>query len=185
MKVTAIVSQNWLALFLIIVFIAVGIATLEAIRSPENSKFCFSDSDCACGKSNATGECFYGNKNFVNASEQCPDFCAGIGGNFEIKCINSECRQVQKGNAVQSPECSNDSDCGTGGCSGQVCTTEGNAPSIITTCEYLPEYGCLKQTNCGCVSGKCEWKKTQEYLNCMKSFGKLSKASPTTEGFGK
>lgn len=174
MKVTAIVSQNWLALFLIIVFIAVGIATLEMISPPENSKFCILDSDCACGRSNATGECFYGNRNFVNASEQCPDFCSGIGGNLEIKCINSECRQVQKGKGETQlpPECSKDSDCGTGGCSGQVCAAADKAPSIITTCEYLPEYGCLKKTGCGCVSGKCEWKKTQDYLDCMKNLGK-------------
>lgn len=69
-------------------------------------------------------------------------------------------------------ECSKDSDCATGGCSGQVCTTAEKAPSIITTCEYLPEYDCLKKTSCGCVSGKCEWKKTQEYLDCMKGLEK-------------
>lgn len=173
MKVTAIVSQNWLALFLIILFIAVGIATLEAISPPENSKFCIIDSDCACGRSNATGGCFYGNRNFVNASEQCPDFCAGIGGNLGIKCTNGECRQVKEGNSeAQPPECSNGSDCGAGGCSGQVCATAEKTPSIITTCEYKSEYDCLKKTNCGCVSGKCEWKKTQEYLDCMKSIGK-------------
>lgn len=166
MKVTAIVSQNWLALFLIIVFIIVGIATLEAIRPPENSKFCFSDSDCVCGKNALTGECFYGNRNFVNASEQCPDFCAGIGGSFELKCVNNGCKQVKKA------ECSADADCGTGGCSGQVCGQKDKVKGIITTCEYKLEYGCLKKTGCGCVSGKCEWKKTQEYMDCMKNFGK-------------
>ncbi len=163
MKVTAIVSQNWLALFLIIIFIMIGIATLEGIKPAEKEKFCFSDSDCACG-AGITGECFYGNKNFVNASEQCPDFCAGIGGNLELKCINNECKQV--------PECSADADCGTGGCSGQICGQKDKAQGIITTCVYLREYDCLKKTACGCVSGKCEWKKTQEYLDCMKSIGK-------------
>lgn len=167
MKVTAIMGQSWLALFLLIVFAVIGLATLESIKPADKSKSCLADSDCACGK-NANGECFYGNIQFVNASEQCPDFCAGIGGNLEIKCVNSGCKQVQK----SQTECSRDSDCGAGGCSGQVCTTAEKAPSIITTCEYLPEYGCLKQTICGCVSGKCEWKKTQEYQDCMKNLGK-------------
>lgn len=171
MKAAAIASQSWLAMFLIIVFIIVGIATLDAVKPPDNSKFCLIDSDCACG-AGITGECFYGNKNFVNASGQCPDFCAGE--NIEIKCINSECRQVQKGKGeTQLPsECSADADCGTGGCSGQVCVQKDKAQGIITTCEYLPEYGCLKKTGCGCVSGKCEWKKTREYLECMKNLGK-------------
>ncbi len=168
MRIFAFISQNMLALLLIIFFITVGISTLEVIGPPENSKFCFADSDCGCGRSKLTGECFYGNKNFVNTSEQCPDFCTGKGGNLDIKCINSECIQVQKSPA----ECSGDLDCAAGGCSGQVCTTAEKAPSIITTCEYLPEYVCLKQTGCGCVSGKCEWKRTQEYLDCMKNLGK-------------
>ncbi len=95
MKVTAIMSQTWLALFLLIVFAVIGLATLESIKPTDKSKSCLTDSDCACGK-NANGECFYGNIQFVNASEQCPDFCTGIGGNLEIKCISSGCKQVQK-----------------------------------------------------------------------------------------
>ncbi len=178
MKVTAIVSQNWLALFLIMVFIMVGIATLEGIRPAEKEKFCFLDSDCACGRNMLTGECFYGNKNFVNASEQCPDFCAGIGGSFELKCINNGCKRVATAfpptvpPSFFGPECSADADCGTGGCSGQICGQKDKVQGIITTCEYKPEYDCLKKTGCGCISGKCEWKKTQDYLDCMKSFGK-------------
>lgn len=60
---------------------------------------CTSDSDCACGKHKTTGECFVGNKKYVNTTEQCPDFCTGIAGNFEIKCVNNKCKQVNK-NAV-------------------------------------------------------------------------------------
>lgn len=95
MRLFASVSQNLLALFLIIVFIIIGIATFEGIKPAEKTKFCLIDSDCACGRSRLTGDCFYGNKNFVNSSEQCPDFCTGIGGNLEVKCISSECRQVK------------------------------------------------------------------------------------------
>ncbi|NYZ61004.1 hypothetical protein H0O01_04900 [Candidatus Micrarchaeota archaeon] len=57
-------------------------------------KRCVQDSDCACGK-NAAGECFYGNRNYVNVEEQCPDFCTGIAAMFEIKCVENECRQVR------------------------------------------------------------------------------------------
>lgn len=55
---------------------------------------CEQDEDCACGVSIGTNECFYGNKDYVDTSQQCPDFCTGIVGNLEIKCINKECTQV-------------------------------------------------------------------------------------------
>ena len=57
-------------------------------------KRCVQDSDCACGK-NAAGECFYGNRNYVNVEEQCPDFCTGIAAMFEIRCVENECKQVR------------------------------------------------------------------------------------------
>jgi hypothetical protein len=56
-------------------------------------KYCEQDSDCACGKSIETGDCFYGNKAFVNTSQQCPDFCTGIAGNLVIKCVDNTCKQ--------------------------------------------------------------------------------------------
>lgn len=64
-------------------------------------------------------------------------------------------------------ECAKDSDCGTGGCSGQVCTTAERAKEIITTCEMRAEYGCLRLTTCGCVEGKCQWRKNSAYIDCM------------------
>jgi len=57
--------------------------------------FCMADDDCACGVHKNTGECFYGNKEFVNASKQCPDFCTGIAAMFEIKCVENRCKQVR------------------------------------------------------------------------------------------
>ena len=59
---------------------------------------CRTDSDCACGVRITTGGCFYGNQQYVNELEQCPDFCTGIAGNLVIKCIDAECKQV---NAMQ------------------------------------------------------------------------------------
>ncbi len=57
-------------------------------------KFCSVDSDCACGTHMMTGECFYGNKNYVNVTRQCPDFCNGIAAHLEIKCVANECKQI-------------------------------------------------------------------------------------------
>ncbi len=64
-------------------------------------------------------------------------------------------------------ECTSDSDCGVGGCSGQVCATAEKASGIITTCEYREEYGCLKLTSCGCVNGKCAWRESAEFKSCV------------------
>lgn len=66
----------------------------QSQQSQNSEKSCNSDSDCACGVHIKTGACFYGNKNFVDTSKQCPDFCTGIGGNLEIKCVEGECKQV-------------------------------------------------------------------------------------------
>jgi len=57
-------------------------------------KYCEKDADCACGVHIESGNCFYGNKNYVNVMQQCPDFCTGIHGRFVIKCIDNECKQV-------------------------------------------------------------------------------------------
>ncbi len=64
-------------------------------------------------------------------------------------------------------ECTADSDCSVGGCSGQVCTTAAKAEGLITTCEYMEEYGCLKLTSCGCANGMCAWQQNAEYAACL------------------
>ncbi len=67
----------------------------------------------------------------------------------------------------KTAECLTSSDCGVGGCSGQVCTTAAEAKGLITTCEYRAEYDCLKLTSCGCVEGKCAWQQDAEYSACL------------------
>ncbi len=73
----------------------------------------------------------------------------------------------EPGQSAKEADCSSDSDCGTGGCSGQVCATAERARDIITTCEMKPEYECLSLTSCSCVEGKCIWKENDEFLSCM------------------
>jgi eight-cysteine-cluster-containing protein len=63
-------------------------------------------------------------------------------------------------------ECQSDSDCVTGGCSGTVCESK-DAPLTYTTCVYSPEFDCYKDIECGCVEGKCEWKKTSAFEECV------------------
>lgn len=80
------------ALILVAIFLA-ALMLLATIQLNKSERRCSADSDCACGRHIATGDCFYGNKNYVNVSDQCPDFCNGIAANLEIRCIDNECRQ--------------------------------------------------------------------------------------------
>lgn len=88
---------------------------------------------------------------------------------FAASCQQQQAAQPQQPRKenVTKAGCGSDSDCGTGGCSGQVCTTAAEAAGIITTCEYRAEYDCLKLTSCGCVEGKCAWKETPELKSCL------------------
>ena len=60
-----------------------------------DQKYCYTEEDCACGVHVETGDCFYGNKDFVIETEECPDFCSGIAGNLVIECIEGKCTQTQ------------------------------------------------------------------------------------------
>lgn len=57
----------------------------------DDEKSCNANADCACGVHVKTGECFAGNKKYVDASKQCPDFCTGIAGHLELRCVNNQC----------------------------------------------------------------------------------------------
>ena len=67
----------------------------------------------------------------------------------------------------QTAECSNNSECTTGGCSGQLCGKKGVIEKTITTCEWREEYGCLGLTKCLCIQNRCQWNQTQEYQQCL------------------
>ncbi|MFA6397634.1 MAG: hypothetical protein WDK96_02190 [Candidatus Paceibacterota bacterium] len=64
------------------------------IISGGGQQYCSKDLDCACGVNIETRSCFLGNKEYVDTSKQCPDFCSGYSGNLTIKCMNNLCKQV-------------------------------------------------------------------------------------------
>ena len=70
---------------------SIGSDVLDNSLSSENS--CKADSDCACGKHIETGECFFGNAEYVDVLQQCPDFCTGIAGHLKVSCVENVCRQ--------------------------------------------------------------------------------------------
>jgi hypothetical protein len=64
-------------------------------------KFCQTDADCVCGIDKEKGGCAFGNKDFIDTSMECPDFCSGIAGQFKIICKNNQCVQVPR-NDIES-----------------------------------------------------------------------------------
>ncbi len=85
-------------------------------------------------------------------------------------CQNNSCTIV--GDCVKSFEfslsCNRDLDCHTTGCSNELCVGKSNV-DIITSCDFKPEFDCLRQTYCGCSNNKCSWKETYKYRDCMRS----------------
>jgi eight-cysteine-cluster-containing protein len=70
-----------------------------------------------------------------------------------IKLIEEFCGTSTNGSCVS------DSDCVKGGCSGQVCQSKNEEPTV-TTCEYKDCYNAQSYgLNCKCVDKKCQWAK--------------------------
>jgi len=68
-------------------------------------------------------------------------------------------------------ECTSDSECATGGCSGEVCAPKDEAGKIVTPCIYKAWYKCLSLTSCGCLNGTCTWKPNPAFEACLKEHG--------------
>ena len=80
------------------------------------------------------------------------------------------CDQAEIDYATPIPsdtECTTDAHCVKAGCSGQLCLPTEKAKEILTTCEIKPEYECLRLTQCSCIQGKCSWKESDEYEQCI------------------
>ncbi|MBU1120323.1 DUF4382 domain-containing protein, partial [Candidatus Micrarchaeota archaeon] len=67
---------------------------VKEVKGKERESYCEKDNDCSCGVRKDSGECFYGNKEYVDTTTSCPDYCTGIVGNLTIKCVENECKQV-------------------------------------------------------------------------------------------
>jgi hypothetical protein len=57
--------------------------------------------------------------------------------------------------------------CVVTGCSGQLCAEE----HIGTTCEWLPQYACFRDAECGRFGpgGSCGWQPTPELTTCLET----------------
>lgn len=88
-------------------------------------------------------------------------YCPVIKVEFEITGACAQCGGSDK-------DCSTDSDCSVGGCSGQLCHPKSDG-AIVTTCEWLPEYACTARSRCGCFDGICAWEPTDQYLSCLEN----------------
>jgi hypothetical protein len=74
---------------------------------------------------------------------------------------------VAKKGACESEE----KKCVRAGCSGQLCMEEGQ-PGGITTCEFLPQYGCYHQADCARqANGECGFTVTDTLMECLGQFG--------------
>ena len=69
--------------------------TPRASRQP-CPKSCTADSDCECGIDRGTRDCAFGRKECIDPTQQCPDFCTGMGGQLDVACVAGECRHVRR-----------------------------------------------------------------------------------------
>ncbi len=190
--------------FLILLFL---VACTDIPNSPSDTKrshymmtkasFCNVDADCTCGGIDTkTDNCFVGNKlyasKYVDFSRSCPDFCTGIAGHLETKCVNSVCKNVQivracteeakicpDGSAVgrtgpncefapcPGVECSSDADCVPAECChATACVPVSKKPSCDgVMCTMECRAGTLDcEGSCYCQDGKCSARLIEEIV---------------------
>ena len=68
--------------------------------------------------------------------------------------LYDQCHDRLEGAEVDG-ECAVDADCGTAGCSQEVCVPASKTGDIITTCEIRPCFSA--KDACGCHEGRCTW----------------------------
>ena len=74
----------------------------------EDPLLCNVDADCVCGGIDPkTDNCFVGNKlydsKYVDHSRDCADFCTGIAGHLETKCVDHKCQNIPRPGWNQPP----------------------------------------------------------------------------------
>lgn len=85
-------------------------------------------------------------------------------------CWNQTDNAIPSEGSTAEYECTTDSDCSVGGCSGEICSIAGETEGTITTCEFKEEYVCFDLTSCGCVQNKCAWRENTDYLECIGNY---------------
>ncbi|MFN7991366.1 MAG: eight-cysteine-cluster domain-containing protein [Candidatus Micrarchaeia archaeon] len=83
----------------------------------------------------------------------------GYSGPFEVYYYGKKVFPAKAGfcGTETKAACAKDSDCVSGGCSGQVCQGKAEEP-VVTTCEYRTCYDASAAgVRCGCVQGMCRW----------------------------
>ena len=74
-----------------------------------------------------------------------------------VGCVSEEVEESSFCGSSTYASCSSDSDCGTGGCSGQICLGV-DEEQMVTTCEWLDCYDDeAYDVSCSCVEEQCQW----------------------------
>ncbi len=124
---------------------------------------CNVDADCVCGGIDPkTDNCFVGNKlydsKYVDHSRDCADFCTGIAGHLETKCVDHKCQNVQREGWNQPPAracteeaklCPDGSGVGRTGpnCEFAPCPGEGQGEGCSSKIDCVPAE-CCHATSC-------------------------------------
>jgi eight-cysteine-cluster-containing protein len=163
-----------------LVLIFVACVNQESLKSDiiariDSANFCQKSSDCT----SETFGCPFGCNNLVNnnadlgqirslikkyneISPQCVYKCPAQPKN--LICENNKCV------GLLNKECTTDSECAKGGCSGELCMPKSQIADIMTACVIKPEYECLKLTTCVCNEGKCSWQENKNYSQCLQKY---------------
>lgn len=125
--------------FFLIFLVACASAPVERPVTPqgnmlENALLCNVDADCTCGGLDKnTGECFVGNKlyasKFVDFSKDCPDFCTGIAGHLETRCVSNKCQNVPREGWNQPKACTEEA---------KLCPDGSSVGRVGPDCEFAP-----------------------------------------------
>jgi len=164
----------------------------------ENAAYCNVDSDCICGGHDKnTQNCFVGNKLYasknVDMSQDCPDFCTGIAGNFETKCVNNVCKNVKRVTSEAAPPaeqvmCTQDAkECPDGSyvarsgpnCEFAPCPASAPPSGGLSSAHWLCEDTSWKSSPEGCFENVCVQKSDCQLMGVKGACGPYMIGGPT------
>ena len=135
----------------------------------ENPSFCNVDADCTCGGIDTnTNDCFIGNKlygsKYVDFSQNCPDFCSGIDGRLETRCVDNSCQGVRREIVPESPD-------------EKMFDEE---PSLASSRHWLCEDGSWAENPVQCFENKCLTQSDCQLIGVKGICGPYKIAAPKT-----